>query len=252
MSFRQRRGWYPSLPLVTVVALLVLAQLAQPVRGTRGSIGEDDHSRGAAKALAEELDRLQLVSSPAPSGADPPYPLNHTLDGEFIGSVADLGANVAEGVVDWTREQLLGASDEHPEPPAVEEPEAGDRPLPPIPPVPPSTVTGSCEPSIGSTDGRRIWRATRPAETAQIIQATGTYKVESGLLGKYFYPTQEQAIAFGQRMPGGPYSLTSGFAPAHVLESAECINPAGEGSAYFIHGEHLDEITNVVVHGVIS
>jgi hypothetical protein len=66
------------------------------------------------------------------------------------------------------------------------------------------------------------------------------------------YATRQQAIAFGQRMPGGPYSLTSGFAPPHVVAGADCINPAGEGMAYYVREELLDEITDVVVHGVIT
>jgi hypothetical protein len=53
-------------------------------------------------------------------------------------------------------------------------------------------------------------------------------------------------------MTGGPYSLTSGFAPPEVLENAECAEAAGEGPFYFIREQYLGQITDVVVHGPIS
>jgi hypothetical protein len=37
-----------------------------------------------------------------------------------------------------------------------------------------------------------------------------------------------------------------------VVAGADCINPAGEGMAYYVREELLDEITDVVVHGVIT
>jgi hypothetical protein len=78
-SFRR-----PSLPLVLVVALVVLAQAAEPVPRTVRP-GADGH---ALRAI-QRLDDLVLRSGPTPSGAEPPYPLNHTLDGETtaLGSV---------------------------------------------------------------------------------------------------------------------------------------------------------------------
>jgi RHS repeat-associated protein len=74
---RVRAIWRPRLPLVFVVALCVFAQVAEPVPRT---VSPETHDR--ARPAAERLDDLVLRSGPTPSGAEPPYPLNHTMDGE--------------------------------------------------------------------------------------------------------------------------------------------------------------------------
>lgn len=89
VSARSRAGrrlcWRPSLRLVVVVALSLLAQLAQPITGS------DRVGGGADNGRTEQLGPIQLRSGPSPSGAEPPYPLNHTLDGDLtdLGSVTN-------------------------------------------------------------------------------------------------------------------------------------------------------------------
>jgi hypothetical protein len=77
-----RAIWRPSLPLVLLVAVCLLAQIAEPVPRTVRPRGDD------VPPATERLDDLVLRSGPTPSGAEPPYPLNHTMDGE----TAALGA----------------------------------------------------------------------------------------------------------------------------------------------------------------
>jgi len=68
-------------------------------------------------------------------------------------------------------------------------------------------------------------------------------------VGKYFYPTQEQAANLAakySKMGLGEHTVTSGRISTDVLRrSAEPISPAGEGPAYFIRNDVLPQITNV-------
>jgi RHS repeat-associated protein len=61
-----------------------MAQFAQPAAHQEG--GEPEAGRAAPVALPP--DEFRLLSSPTPSGAEPPYPPNHTVDG----AVTDLGS----------------------------------------------------------------------------------------------------------------------------------------------------------------
>jgi RHS repeat-associated protein len=93
----------------------------------------------------------------------------------------------------------------------------GDAPveLPAPPGVPPPTTGGGgastdCDPPDG-----RLYRATRPDETAAIEKSLAYEPAWTE--GKYFFPTQDQALEFALRMPDGPYSLTSGVPTQQVL-----------------------------------
>ncbi len=79
----------------------------------------------------------------------------------------------------------------------------------------------------------------------------------NGLGGKYFYPTSEQAVNLGNLYTkagiGGPYSLTSGSIDAGRLAglSGDVINPAGEGTGFFIPEGQLPWIFDVTIHGPV-
>jgi hypothetical protein len=71
-----------------------------------------------------------------------------------------------------------------------------------------------------------LYRAVGHNELEQIMD-TGTYTVPTGLVGKYFYPTHEQARAFV--LAGWAEAVTSARFPADVLAEADILVPAGEG-----------------------
>jgi hypothetical protein len=83
----------------------------------------------------------------------------------------------------------------------------------------------------------------RSSETAGIAR-TGAYRAgPNGLGGKYFYPMSKQAVTLGNLYTkagiGGPCPLTSGSIDAGRLVqlSGDVINPAGEGTGFFIPEE---------------
>lgn len=78
-----------------------------------------------------------------------------------------------------------------------------------------------------------LYRAVGHNELEQIMD-TGTYAVPTGLAGKYFYPTQEQARAFV--LAGWADAVTSAQFPADVLAEADLLVLAGEGQAFYLPG----------------
>jgi hypothetical protein len=100
----------------------------------------------------------------------------------------------------------------------------------------------------------QIFRIVDPEEAADIAES-GVYRNLFGLEGKYFFPTQEQAenlsAMFMKVGMGGPYALTSGVVAQSILDAAEEVNAAGEGTAFFLRNEQLPLITNVTIHGML-
>jgi division protein CdvB (Snf7/Vps24/ESCRT-III family) len=101
---------------------------------------------------------------------------------------------------------------------------------------------------------RQLFRVVGPQEASDIAESLA-YRNPEGLEGKYFFPTEEQAVnlasMFSKAGIGGPYTLTSGMAAQSVLDAAEEVNAAGEGLAYFIRNAQLPLITNVIIHGIV-
>jgi hypothetical protein len=110
------------------------------------------------------------------------------------------------------------------------------------------------EESTAQEAARQIFRIVGPEEAADIAK-TGVYRTVFGLEGKYFFPTEEQALKlngmFMKAGMGGPYTLTSGVVAQSVLDAADPVSAAGEGAAYWITSEMLPSITNVTIHGVL-
>jgi hypothetical protein len=92
-----------------------------------------------------------------------------------------------------------------------------------------------------------LYRAVGHNELEQIMD-TGTYTVPTGLVGKYFYPTREQARAFV--LAGWAEAVTSSRFPADTLTEADILFAAGEGQALYLpatvfpHGPVAIEPTN--------
>lgn len=78
----------------------------------------------------------------------------------------------------------------------------------------------------------------RPGSTS-----AGVYRNPFGLEGKYFFPAQAQAeklsAMFTKVGMGGPYTLTSGAVAQAILDAAEEVNAAGEGTAFFLRNAQL-------------
>jgi hypothetical protein len=108
--------------------------------------------------------------------------------------------------------------------------------------------------STAAEAARQIFRIVGPEEAADIAR-TGVYRTVFGLEGKYFFPTEEQALnlngMFMKVGMGGPYTLTSGLVAQSVLDAADPVSAAGEGAAYWITSEMLPSITNVTIHGML-
>lgn len=89
---------------------------------------------------------------------------------------------------------------------------------------------------------KQVFRVVGPEEAADVAESLA-YRNPEWLEGKYFFPTQEQAVnlaeMFGKADIGGPYTLTSGVVAQSVLDAAEEVNAAGEGLAYFIRNAAL-------------
>jgi len=83
-----------------------------------------------------------------------------------------------------------------------------------------------------------LYRGVGSSELADIT-ATGTYRIagSSAAFGKYFYPTMDQAKAFVDK--GWASRVTSATFPQVAVDSAERLNPAGEGPALFILAEYF-------------
>lgn len=99
----------------------------------------------------------------------------------------------------------------------------------------------------------QIFRVVGPEEAADIAEV-GVYRNPYGLEGKYFFPTVKQAVNLARMFTklglGGPYTLTSGLVAQVVLDAAEQLNAAGEGTAFFLSNEQLPLITDVTIHGM--
>lgn len=77
----------------------------------------------------------------------------------------------------------------------------------------------------------------------QSIEATGKYSVApGGVEGKYFYPTEEQASTMARRsFPNyGPQTVTKVQVPNSLMNQATPISPYGEGPAFFVPTEQLE------------
>jgi hypothetical protein len=100
----------------------------------------------------------------------------------------------------------------------------------------------------------QIFRIVGPEEAADIAES-GAYRNPFGLEGKYFFPTQQQAenlsAMYTKAGIGGPYTLTSGVVAQTILDAAEEVNAAGEGTAFFLRSEQLPFVTDVTVHGML-
>jgi hypothetical protein len=92
------------------------------------------------------------------------------------------------------------------------------------------STTAAQEPQV-EQDDVVLYRAVGHNELEQIMD-TGTYTVPTGLVGKYFYPTREQAQAF--ILAGWAEAVTSAPFPADVLAEADVLFPGGEGQALYL------------------
>jgi hypothetical protein len=96
----------------------------------------------------------------------------------------------------------------------------------------------------------RLYRAVRPVELADIHQS-GTYRPGRGNIGKYFFPTLEQARDLAgrlARLDDEPYTITSGLFRRDQLPEPQYI--ASEGEAYFVD-DTVFPVTPVREHEVI-
>lgn len=100
-----------------------------------------------------------------------------------------------------------------------------------------------------------VWRAVGPDEAADIARSQA-YKPGPGQIGKYFYPTREQAESlagnYTKRGIGAPYTLTSGKVPRSLFDNVDSIHPAGEGPAWFFPNSQLPGICRVTCHGPVG
>lgn len=100
-----------------------------------------------------------------------------------------------------------------------------------------------------------VWRVVGPDEAAQISK-TGSYQVQLGGEGKYFFPTREQAENLGQMYTkqgwGGPQTLTRGQAPRSVIDRAEPVNAGTEGPGWFVRSPDIPSICNVTCVGPVG
>lgn len=95
-----RRTWYTSTLIVLGLALALLAQMAQAdPRALRSRVDLDSVNAASLGGIVEFV--LPQVAPPDPSGAEPPYPLNHTLDGQIegLGSLQNANFETAPGSV---------------------------------------------------------------------------------------------------------------------------------------------------------
>lgn len=90
-----------------------------------------------------------------------------------------------------------------------------------------------------------VWRVVGPDEAAQISK-TGSYQVQLGGEGKYFFPTREQAENLGQMYTkqgwGGQQTLTRGQAPRSVIDRAEPVNAGTEGPGWFVRSPDIPSV----------
>lgn len=100
-----------------------------------------------------------------------------------------------------------------------------------------------------------VWRVVGPDEAAQIGK-TGSYQVQLGGEGKYFFPTREQAENLGQMYTkqgwGGQQTLTRGQAPRSVIDRAEPVNAGTEGPGWFVRSPDIPSICNVTCVGPVG
>jgi hypothetical protein len=95
-----RRTWYTSTFIVLGVALALLTQMAQAdPRALSSRVDLNAVNAASLGGIVEFV--LPQVAPPDPSGAEPPYPLNHTLDGqvEGLGSLQNANFETAPGSV---------------------------------------------------------------------------------------------------------------------------------------------------------
>ena len=85
---RQRRFRYGLYRALLLVAILIVPGVLEPISQMAGfaPVRQAAASAGRVNQLPDQDERHQ-AAPPSPSGANPPYPLNHTLDAEVI----DLG-----------------------------------------------------------------------------------------------------------------------------------------------------------------
>jgi hypothetical protein len=91
-------------------------------------------------------------------------------------------------------------------------------------------------PPPGAGQAVVLYRAVSPTELEDIL-AHHSYRVPSGLEGKYFYDTIEQARRFPELLAATGYSVTSASFSVEALESADRIEVAGEGVALWLPAE---------------
>lgn len=107
-------------------------------------------------------------------------------------------------------------------------------------------------PAANAAGTTQLFRAVG-SEEARDIAESGVYRNPEGLEGKYFYPTQAQAerlAAQYAKLGLGEQTLTSGRISNSVLRQlGEPIEPAGEGSAYFLRNDVLRFLNDVTIEG---
>jgi hypothetical protein len=72
-----------------------------------------------------------------------------------------------------------------------------------------------------------------PTELQDIL-AHHSYRVPSGLEGKYFYDTIEQARRFPELLGATGYAVTSASFPLEALEAADRVDLAVEGVGWLL------------------
>lgn len=104
--------------------------------------------------------------------------------------------------------------------------------------VAPSDLPGPDLPDPASVAIVTLWRVVQPVELTDIRANGYTYRLGPGNIGKYFYPTREQAEAIARMYTeagiGGPYTVTSASIVEGRLAEAEAVTIAGEGRAFFV------------------
>lgn len=95
-----------------------------------------------------------------------------------------------------------------------------------------------------------LYRVVGPNELST-LQGGGSYTPSpGGLEAKYFYPTAEQGSNFAANpanAPFGPFTLTSTNVPNSVINSADTVSVAGEGTVLTIPNELLPNVPSPTI-----
>ena len=97
-----------------------------------------------------------------------------------------------------------------------------------------------------------VYRTVDAIELADVALA-GVYRTGAGQVGKYLYPSLEQAVSLAARyqsMGWGAQTVTTATTTWRTLYMSESFTAATEGLAYFVRSESLHLIGRVTLLGI--